>query len=282
MKLINYLLVFCLICSCSEEKPNTILASFDYDLEAPTGEILESSLEPALEEDLDIAASPQASVPKEKKKIIRESFLTFETSDMETTYQNISNYINQNEGYIQSDKANKNYNRVNRIIIARIPSSNFQKVIDSITSKVPYFDTKNITATDVTEEFVDLTARLKAKRALENRYLELLEKAKNVKEILEIEKELAVIREEIESREGRLKYLENRVGYSTITLEFYKVTTSKGITVSYGTKMWNSVKGGFNGLSVFFLGLLSIWPFILFIILLIVVIRKRFFKKKKK
>jgi hypothetical protein len=272
MKLVNWLLILCLI-SCSGV--NSEKDALNYSLEAPSEEALDIALEPS-------APPPQNVASKERKKIIRESYLTFETSDMEKTYQNIANYIQISNGYIQSDQSNKNYNRINRTIVARIPSTNFQKVIDSISKDVLYFDTKNITATDITEEFIDITARLKAKRALENRYLELLNKAKNVKEILEIEKELSVIREEIESREGRLKYLENRVDYSTITIQFYKVSTNKGISISYGTKMWNAIKGGFNSLSIFFLGLLSIWPFLIFILLVLIIIRRKFFRKRKK
>ena len=91
----------------------------------------------------------------------------------------------------------------------------------------------------MTEEFVDLKARLKAKKELEDRYLQLLEQAKNVKEMLEIERELSNIREEIEAKEGRLQYLQNKVTLSTIYINFYKTTQSKGVSLSYGQKMIN-------------------------------------------
>lgn len=217
-----------------------------------------------------------------EQKIIKESFLRFETSDLDKTYQDISRYIKENNGYLQNDETDKGYGQFSRRLVIRIPTSGFQKVIDSISNKVAYFDTKNISATDVTEEFIDLEARLKAKRTLESRYLELLSKANNVKDILEIEKELSQIREEIEAKQGRLKYLENRVSFSTLTVEFYKRTAESGVTVSYGSKMWNAIKGGFNGLSYFFLGILHIWPFILIIALILYFIKRRFFKKNPK
>ena len=117
-------------------------------------------------------------------------------------------------------------------------------------------------------------------KKLENRYLELLSKATKVSEILEIEKELSVIREEIEAKEGQLKYLQNRVSLSTVTIEFYKkVADADNATVSYGTKMWNAVKSGWNGISSFFIGLLHIWPFILILVAVIFIIRKKFKKK---
>lgn len=234
----------------------------------------------ASELDLQTATVAQGPSVAQAQKLIKESYLRFETQDMDKTYMAITNYVSENKGYIQSDEQGKAYNEVNRNLVIRIPSENFQKTIDAISEQVPFFDTKRISSTDVTEEFIDLEARLKAKRTLENRYLELLAKAQNVKDILEIEKELSAIREEIEAREGRLKYLENRVAYSTLSVNFYKRTAETGITVSYGTKIWNALKSGFNGLSYFFLGLLNIWPFILIILIVLYIIRRKYFKKQ--
>ena len=163
----------------------------------------------------------------------------------------------------------------------RVPTENFQAFINAVSEGVEYFDQRDISRQDVTEEFIDLEARLKAKRELENRYLELLSKAKNVKEMLEIERELSNIREEIEAKQGRLNYLQDRVSVSTITLEFYKYTAESGVTVSYGQKIKNALKGGWNGVSVFFLGLLYLWPLFILIIVVLVAVRW-FFKRRKK
>ena len=99
-------------------------------------------------------------------------------------------------------------------------------------------------------------------------------------EILEIEKELANIREEIEAKQGRLQYLQSRVAMSTITIEMYtEKPQGTGTTVSYGTKMWNAIKSGFNGLSSFFLGILHVWPFILILAVVLFFIRRKLRKK---
>lgn len=219
-------------------------------------------------------------VYNQEQKLIKESFLQFETKDLEKTYQNIVKFATQNNGFIQDDSSTKSYNQFNRKLILRIPTDKFQRTIDSIASNVEYFDTKQITSKDVTEEFIDIEARLKAKETLEARYLELLKKANNVKEILEIERELSTIREEIEAQQGRLKYLQNKVSLSTLTVEFYKITSQSGARVSYGQKMWNSISSGFDGLSFFFLGVLYMWPFILILLLFVFIIR-RWLKRKK-
>ncbi len=217
-----------------------------------------------------------------EQKLIKESYLRFETQDLSKSYNNVIKIIKENKGFIQNDQSTKNYNRTYRKLTIRIPTQNFQEAIDSIESHVAYFEEKRISSKIVTEEFIDLEARLEAKKTLEKRYLELLSKAKNVKEILDIERELSKIREEIEAKQGRLKYLNNRVSLSTLNIEFYKVTSETGVTVSYGSKMWNAIKSGFNGLSLLFLGVLHIWPFIVVIIVAFFLLRRWYNKKQKK
>jgi len=75
-------------------------------------------------------------------------------------------------------------------------------------------------AIDVTEEYIDLVARLNNSKAVEARLLALLEKAKTVEDILKVEGQLRIVREEIERLTAKLRYLENRIEYSTITVEF--------------------------------------------------------------
>lgn len=231
-----------------------------------------------------VAADNKVRVPKQQfdQKLIKESYLSFQTQDLEQTYKEVVSTITKYKGYIQDDSANKGYNRISRRLIVRIPTSNFQQTINDIDESVEYFDSKQISSKDVTEEFIDLEARLKAKKTLESRYLELLKKARNVKEILEIERELSNIREEIEAKQGRLKYLQNKVSLSTINIEFYKVTSETGITKSYGSKMWNAIVSGFDGLSVFFLGILYIWPFIIILITAFFLVRRWIAKRNKK
>ena len=238
------------------------------------------ALSEAISYDDEYLEAPKAKAISQQQKLIKESYLRYETQDMTKSYSDLAEIISKNNGYIQDDSESKGYNRITRQLTIRLPSDNFQKSIDAISKIVPFFETKRINSKDVTEEFIDLEARLKAKKTLETRYLELLSKAKNVKEILEIELELASIREEIEAKQGRLKYLENKVSLSTITVEFFKTTAETGDTQSYGSKMWKAISSGFNGLSFFFLGLLNIWPLLIFFVVIGVFIKRRFFKKK--
>jgi hypothetical protein len=216
-----------------------------------------------------------------QQKIIKNAFLRFETPDLDNTYNHIISAVKAHGAQIQSDTEGKDDESIFRTITVRIPNQHFDTFLVDAGKGVSYFDRKEISSQDVTEEFIDVDARLNAKKVLEARYLELLKKAAKVSEILEIEKELASVREEIESKEGQLKYLENHVAMSSVNIEFYKKTAVEGgITVSYGSKMWNAIKSGFNGISAFFLGLLYIWPFILILVALFFFIRRKFKAKK--
>lgn len=215
-----------------------------------------------------------------EQKIIKNGNIKFETDDLETTYTQIKQAIKKGNAYVQNDNEGKEYGSIYRRLSVRIPSQNFDSFIKDISTGVPYFDQKEISAQDVTAEYIDLDARLKAKKKLENRYLELLSKATKMSEMLAIEAQLSAIREEVEAKEGQLRYMQNQVSLSTITIEFYKtVAEESGVTISYGAKVWNAIKSGFYGISSFFLGLLEVWPFIILAIVLIYFIRKRFKKK---
>lgn len=233
-------------------------------------------------EEVSIASKEAVAQPQKQiqKKVIKTGNLRFETQDLDKTRSRILTAVQKAGGYIQSDNSGKNYNTVYQNIAVRVPSANFDSLLKDITAGIAFFDEKSISQRDVTEEFVDIQARLKAKRALEERYLNLLAKAKTVREMLEIERELSNIREEIESKQGRLKYLQSQVSESTLYINFYKETAETGATVSYGTKIVNALKSGWNGISIFFLGLLHVWPFLILVGIGTFFLR-RFLKKQK-
>ncbi|HLW63447.1 MAG TPA: DUF4349 domain-containing protein [Flavobacterium sp.] len=220
--------------------------------------------------------SNEESLPQ---KIIKNGNLQFETSDLNQTSQQIYDAAKKYKARIQSDREEKNYGTIYRDITLRVSNESFENLVNEISAGVGYFDHKNISSEDVTERFIDLEARLKAKKELESRYLELLKKANKISEILEIEKELTSIREEVESQEGQLNYLKNRVSMSTLEVRFYKKTSESGITQSYGLKMWHSVKSGFDLISSLFLGLLYIWPLLILVGLVLYYFNRRRNKK---
>lgn len=232
----------------------------------------------AVEESLEAPPAPSQI----ETKIIKNANLRFESEDINESFTGIQKAVSKYQATISNDASGKDYNSTFRNLTIRIPNKHFDTFISDISQGVKHFDTKEISQQDVTEEYVDVESRMKSKKKLEERYLQLLSKANKVSEMLEIEKQLAEIREEIEAKEGQLKYMQNRVALSTITLEMYTNNPSEsGVTVSYGGKIWNSIKSGFNELSNFVLSIISIWPLILIFVGSFFFIRRRFFKKKE-
>jgi hypothetical protein len=274
MKNIFFLLVFLVSfsgCKKAEEAPAEMAISA---VKLPAKE---ESAASSLYEKSDSQAADQKPV---EQKIIKTGNIKFETNDLGETYNQMIAAVKKHNAIIQNDTEGKEYGSIFRRITVRVPSKNFDLFLSDISKGVSYFDNKEISSQDVTEEYIDIDARLKAKKILEARYLELLKKANKVSEMLEIEAQLSAIREEIEAKEGQLRYMQSQVSMSTINIEFYKTVANEGgATISYGSKIWNAITSGFNSISSFFIGLLSIWPFLIILAAAVYFIRKRFKKK---
>ena len=215
-----------------------------------------------------------------QRKIIKEGSISFETTDAKKTRDDIVKVVNENNGYLSSDNIT-NYSQSTRYrVTIRVPADNFDKLLEQISGTAKKVDSKEIKSLDVTEEFVDVESRIKTKKELETRYKELLKQANKVDDILLIEKEIGVLRTDIEAFEGRLRYLKDKVAYSTLTIEFYEQTESTPESFGFGGKIGDALYDGWIGALWFFIGLAKTWPFILMIIAAIYIIR--YFRKKRK
>lgn len=274
-KIIVLFAFFYLVTSCSKKEEVTDKESYELlEIQLPAEDY--ASI-PSPEEEISEAAG--LDIEAQEQKIIKNATLRFETSDVSQTAQSIIKIVQQYNGFVEKDNESKDYGRFTRNIIIRVPNKYFDNVITESTKGITHFDEKLITAVDVTSDYIDVEARLKAKRELEARYLQLLTKANKVSDMLEIEKELSSIREEIESKERTLKYYQNKVSFSTIEYTFYKPIVSSGTTVSYGDKVKNSLKSSVNWIPGFGLWLISVWPFLLLFVFLFLYFTR---KKKKK
>ena len=151
------------------------------------------------------------------RKIIYNAWISLEVQDIDITIKKIQIIAEEFEGYISDMSISKKEAKTGHITI-RVPQINFYLAIERI-EKLGEVKNKNIKSEDVTEQYIDLKARLENAQKEEKILLDFLNKATNVKDMLEIEKELSRIREQIEYYTGQLKYLESRIDYSTITIE---------------------------------------------------------------
>ncbi|MEM4030312.1 MAG: DUF4349 domain-containing protein [Thermofilaceae archaeon] len=99
--------------------------------------------------------------------------------------------------------------------VLRVPSERFDEALEEVKKLGEVVELRTF-ARDVTEDYVDLKARLNASLALEQRLLQMLERAKNVEEMLKVEEYLWRVRAQIEVYTAQLKNLERMIEYSTI------------------------------------------------------------------
>ncbi len=102
----------------------------------------------------------------------------------------------------------------------RIPQTGFSDALEHIES-LGEVQFRNLGSEDVTEQFIDLGARLKSSMAEEKSLLALLERSNSVTEILTVERELTRVRADIERAQGRLNFLERRVDLATIQVSLF-------------------------------------------------------------
>ncbi len=244
-------------------------------------------------------------------KIIKTADLKIKVDNVKMASTKIANLVDMNGGYISSEnlQSTKNYYQTiektedykieeyevvtSNVIYIRVPTQNFQKVLSGMKGIAVSEDYVRIDAQDVTEEYYDLETRLKAKKEVEKRYIEILRsKAKTVSEILTAEEKIRVIREEIEVVEGRLKYLQNKVSLSSIQIELYQDPIFVQETIKYkqyqetGWSFWEkagkALSTGWNAILAFLIGLLYIWPFIIVFGSILYFLRKKYKKMKAK
>lgn len=223
------------------------------------------------------ANQTSTSIPIERK-LIKEGNIRFETNNVDETKNLITQSVTKLSGYVSSDRIAKYGENIEHQLTVRVPSANFDQMVNSLSPGIKKLEDKSINVVDVTEEFIDVEARITTKKELEKRYQELLKQAKTVQDVLNIEKESTTLRSDIEALEGRLKYLKDQVSFSTLRLTYFE---RKASPYSSANKFTDAIKNGWDNLLSFIFALINIWPFIIIGILVVYLSRKFLFRRGK-
>jgi len=162
------------------------------------------------------------NIAEVERKIIMRANLSIESKNIDEVDSRVTKLIENYNGYIadSSNWENQNKQKFSRYQL-RIPADNFNQILSELGSdNFGQVLSRSVSGQDVTEEYMDLDIRLRNLVAQEERYRQLLDKAEEVEEILQIENELNRVRTEIEQLQGRKNYLDNQINYSTITVDF--------------------------------------------------------------
>jgi hypothetical protein len=195
-----------------------------------------------------------------ERKLIKEGSIEYKVDNLSQAKNQLLKATEKWKGYVGSESAYNTSERNSTTFIIRVPAANFDSLLTSATAGIEHFDRKDITVKDITEEYVDVEARLKTKKDLEQRYIEILKKATTVTEMLEIEREMGALRADIESIEGRLNVLKSQVAFSTLTVTIYEPVTAPSF---FGTRIGSGFVNGWNSLLDFFVFIVNLWPFLL-------------------
>ena len=220
------------------------------------------------------------------KKNIKTGGMTFKSDDIDADYKKIMALLPSFKAYIENENQTKSEQRIQYDLTIRVPSDRYDSLYNGLSNLAGRVEHKYTNVQDVTERYYDLQTRIKNKKALEQRYLDLLAKAAEVKDMLEIERQLNEVRTEIESLQGQFNYLSQQVSLSTLQLSFYEIlpyTYEDTQRPGFGARILSALSNGWRGLQIFVLGLVTIWPFFVlsaFGILLFVVLRKQWKKRR--
>ena len=222
------------------------------------------------------------TVTKISTRIIKNAHVRFHVKDVDVSHTKMAALLKQYNAYFGSDNRSTSVSQMENEMIIRVPSASFEKLMDELLKESIYTNYKNISAQDVTAEFVDLEARLKTKKEVEERYRALLKQANKVPDILEVEKQLGTIREEIEASEGRLKLLKDQVSYSTINLNTYqKLDYRPEPQIGFFSKLSEAFVSGWRTSVDAFLELIRVWPLVILLGILLILAVRRFRRWKR-
>jgi flagellar biosynthesis chaperone FliJ len=211
-------------------------------------------------------------------KIITTGSVTMEVVNITRFNDELKAIIAKYDATITNENSNDYDRRLESNYTIRVPKLAFKTFFDVLKPMAKKIESQSINAQDVTEQFIDIESRLKNRKALEERYREILKQAKNVNDILNIERQLNQIRSEIESQEGRLKYLNDQVDMSTIQLTAYQIkpyTYEAEEIDSFGQKIKQSIANGWSSLIGGIIWVISLWPLALIIVLVVILIKRR-------
>lgn len=195
-----------------------------------------------------VAEGDTSLYQSQEEKLIRTVTMQLQTKEFDTLLSYLEARVTAVGGYVQNSMVYGNsmegsgYRSAN--LTLRIPQSSLDMFVAGVTENATVVK-KSENAENVTLQYADTEARLKSLQIEQERFLELLEKADSVDTILTLEKHLTELRYQIESYASTLKIYDNKVSYSTVTLDISEV--KRIVPVEKDPTVMDRMKDGFSG-----------------------------------
>ena len=196
---------------------------------------------------MDSVSESGSSIPDTEQKLIKTVRMDVETEDLEALLPQINEKISALGGYVEEQElyngsSYSSYRSRNASLTIRIPAADLNSFVENIKG-VSNVVTYNESTENVTLTYVATESRMKALEVEQERLLELLSKAENMSDLLEIEARLTDVRYELENVTSQLRVLSNRVDYATIHLYISQVRV---YTETEPQTVWQRIGSGFK------------------------------------
>lgn len=231
-----------------------------------------------------VSSETKGNMQAAPKKIIKNGHLGITVSRIDEAQERITKELKEHGAFVVSENFRNDDTEEQLTLVIRVPNEQFDSFINALANGVGYVDYRSVDAEDVTEEYTDVALKLANKKIYLEKYRDLLRRSANTKDLLEIQEKIRGLEDEIEIAEGRLRYIDDRVNYSTLRLTISRqkavsATTSK---TGFGTRISDALATGWNVFVSFLIGVVSLWPFVLILPFLVLGIRKWRRRRKMK
>lgn len=190
------------------------------DSSSTAGASSADSANPALGPDiLPPDTAPQSSTQALPDRLIVSTNIELGVADLRDAYVEISGYARGYGGFVAEAHLDDDGDEGSAFLRLRVPSSNHDQIVADVRDfPNAELQSEESTAKEVTEEYVDLQARLANLRETEAQYHELLDRTGSVEEVLPVTTKLEEVRSDIERLEGRINLLEDRIDYASVAV----------------------------------------------------------------
>jgi Domain of unknown function (DUF4349) len=163
--------------------------------------------------------APSTVGPTVNRKLIRNATAELEVVSFDESVQKITTFAAEEKGYVSTTNSEKQANgKLRGEIVVKVLPDNLDRFLGKLRG-IGELKNQALTTEDVTKAYFDTESRLKNARLMEQRLIEILKtKSKDVADLLEVEKELGRVREEIETMQGELKFMDSQVAFATVTI----------------------------------------------------------------
>jgi len=190
------------------------------------------------------AETPAAATAN--RKLIRNATVQLEIVSFDDAVQKITAFASEEHGYVATTSSLKQANgKLRGEVVVKVLPENLDRFLQKIRG-LGELKNQTLGSEDVTKAYFDTDARLKNARVMEQRLIEMLKtKTGKVSDLLQVEKELGRVREDIEKMQGELKYWDSQVQFATVTISLVEKDMERSQLALYAPdveKIYNDIK----------------------------------------